>query len=79
MRASGGRRLPSAQRLFVVIGLLVVLALSGAFYITATRYEAHAPPYHGEVQPGTPTPAPPRGRRWFFMRPFWLPQPGAQP
>ena len=60
------------QRLFVLLGLLIVLGLSGAFYVTATSFEAHAPPYQTEVQPGTPTPAPPRGRRWFFMRPFWL-------
>lgn len=79
MRAHGRRPLLTVRHLLVLMGLLLILAAGSAVYVGATVYQQSGATHVVEPTPPTPTPHPPRGRRWFYEAPLWPAPEQAQP
>lgn len=73
------RPLVTFQRLIVVVGLLLILGAGSGVFFGLSAYQQHAGPIAVEPVPPTPTPHPPRGRRWFYEGPLLPPPEQAQP
>lgn len=60
-------------------GLLLILGAGTVVFFGLTAYEQHAGLIAVEPVLPTPTPHPPRGRRWFYEAPLLAPPEPAQP